>query len=283
MTLSIIIPTHARAVLVRRAVESVLASTNLPSEIVVVEDRTSDAELALSDFIANGRLKYLRNTSGSSGASATRNFGVRHATGSHVLFLDDDDILHADYIEKLMPILSGSSVWGFAASIVDQKIYKPRGIGSGVLSKRAKFRHKLSGMGMGFWVKRDVYSQIGGLDPLQKVDEDTDLCCRLIAAGYDPYYLNVPATYVNRDGMVSRLSSSHDRMTQVGCYFRTLEKNYDGLSRDRKAVEFLVDRVHRVICKSQELEKLNMLKPYKIGGFLKFFQYLRVVKYKIKT
>jgi glycosyltransferase involved in cell wall biosynthesis len=89
---SVVVPTHNRAGLVRRAVDSVLAQTVDDLEVIVVDDGSSDvtpsvlAELAASDR----RVRAVRHDE-PAGPPAARNRGIDEARGRFVAFLDDDD------------------------------------------------------------------------------------------------------------------------------------------------------------------------------------------------
>ncbi len=86
---SVIIPTYNRRTLVLRALGSVLEQTFKDSEILVVDDGSTDDTLeALKDFSQKVRvIRHERNL----GVSAARNTGVRASTAPLVAFLDSDD------------------------------------------------------------------------------------------------------------------------------------------------------------------------------------------------
>ena len=65
--ISVVIPTHRRGQLVVRAVESVLASSIKPAEIIVVEDQSHEALISLDKYINSGLVKYFQKPDDSSG------------------------------------------------------------------------------------------------------------------------------------------------------------------------------------------------------------------------
>lgn len=89
-SVSVVIPTLDRPMLVVRAVESVLNQTVLPIEIIVVIDGPDWTTKQTLENIDNPMLKICM-LSERSGGSVTRNVGVHHAQGEWVAFLDDDD------------------------------------------------------------------------------------------------------------------------------------------------------------------------------------------------
>jgi GT2 family glycosyltransferase len=86
--ISVIIPTFNRAWSLGRAVDSVLAQTVAPAEIIVVDDGSTDhTAKVLADY--ENRITVL--TQANAGVSSARNTGIRHSTGELVALLDSDD------------------------------------------------------------------------------------------------------------------------------------------------------------------------------------------------
>jgi glycosyltransferase involved in cell wall biosynthesis len=89
--ISVIIPTHNRPCLLKKAIESVRAQTFVNWELLVVDDGDAgSAECVVKEF-HDDRIKYLKTLSPSSGGGVARNMGVGFASGEYVAFLDDDD------------------------------------------------------------------------------------------------------------------------------------------------------------------------------------------------
>src|SRR5688572_14600861 len=87
---TILIPVYNRARLVLDAIESCLAQTWRPLEILVVDDgSTDDLAGALAGFSAAVRL--IRKDNG--GVSSARNLGIQAAKGDLIHFLDSDNLL----------------------------------------------------------------------------------------------------------------------------------------------------------------------------------------------
>jgi GT2 family glycosyltransferase len=85
---SVVIPTYNRARTIARAVESALAQTYASVEVVVADDGSSDdTGSVLADL--GPRVRHVRQAN--AGVSAARNFGMHHARGEFIAFLDSDD------------------------------------------------------------------------------------------------------------------------------------------------------------------------------------------------
>src|SRR4051812_10959922 len=88
LRVSVVIPTHSRASLVKRAVDSVIAQCIEGDEVIVVDDgSTDDTESALG--AVRDRIVYVRVPHG--GAGKARNAGLLRARNPLIGFLDSDD------------------------------------------------------------------------------------------------------------------------------------------------------------------------------------------------
>lgn len=120
---TVIIPTHKRQLLLRRALESIRAQT-LPDavEIIVVSDVIDGAtDAACAELLPATGIYVRRN--GLAGPSASRNLGLSLASGRHVLFLDDDDAWHPRLLEDLSAHLAqrpGKAVY-FNCTVVTER------------------------------------------------------------------------------------------------------------------------------------------------------------------
>jgi glycosyltransferase involved in cell wall biosynthesis len=101
--LSVIIPTYNRASVLARAVDSVLAQTCPPDEIIVVDDGSTDHT---GDVLAayGRRLSVIRQDNG--GVSRARNAGIRAASGDLIALLDSDDAWRPKKLEHQMAALT---------------------------------------------------------------------------------------------------------------------------------------------------------------------------------
>ncbi len=90
---SIIIPSHDRALLLLRLLESIGRQTCRDFEVVLVDDASTDREAyerINQQFSETWSLRYMRNAT-NRGAQYSRNCGVEAATGTWLAFVDDDD------------------------------------------------------------------------------------------------------------------------------------------------------------------------------------------------
>ena len=99
---SVILPVYNREALIARAVESVLAQTYQPIEILVVDDGSTDGtHAALEAFGDDITVLTQRHA----GVYAARNLALRHARGKLVAFIDSDDVWLPQRLELQVPLM----------------------------------------------------------------------------------------------------------------------------------------------------------------------------------
>jgi glycosyltransferase involved in cell wall biosynthesis len=103
LSVSIIIPVYNASKFVIETLESVLGQTYADWELILVDDGSADDSVELlQNFVRAHPLKarLFRHLHGENrGTSATRNLGLRHASGELVCFLDADDVWKPNFLE----------------------------------------------------------------------------------------------------------------------------------------------------------------------------------------
>ena len=98
MRVSVVVPTYNASGRLRRTIESVLAQTMPPHEIIIVDDGSTDDTKAVCAAFGDAII-YLPLTNG--GQQRARNLGVELATGEWISLLDHDDLWHPEYLAEL--------------------------------------------------------------------------------------------------------------------------------------------------------------------------------------
>ena len=100
---SVIIPMYNVEKYIVETLESLLAQTFQDFEVIVVNDCSTDKSRAIAKSYLEkfgGRMKLFDNEK-NSGPSASRNNGLRRATGEYVFFMDADDMLLLNGLEEI--------------------------------------------------------------------------------------------------------------------------------------------------------------------------------------
>ena len=94
MDISVIIPTHNRFELLKRALESVYSQSFQAKEIIIIDDGSTDNSSEIQKLFPHAKYIYQKNA----GVSSARNLGIKNSTCQWLAFLDSDDTWH---VEKL--------------------------------------------------------------------------------------------------------------------------------------------------------------------------------------
>jgi glycosyltransferase involved in cell wall biosynthesis len=195
--ISCIIPTHNRSAKVVLAIESILAQTYTELEILVVDDQSIDStkEVVEAMIQKDQRIRYFRNPN--KGANNARNFGIQHAKGKFIAFLDDDDVWMNSKLEKQFKLMStlgpefGVVYCTFARKKTTGKILRrhPSRFSSfknGNILDRLLKRNFITTSTL--FVKTEVFQKCGMFDPGYKSFQDWELLTR-IARDFHFFYL----------------------------------------------------------------------------------------------
>ncbi|MEJ2409319.1 MAG: glycosyltransferase family A protein [Novosphingobium sp.] len=116
---SVVIPLYNKAAHVATAIESVLAQSLAPSEIIVVNDCSSDGSRAIVSEFHDPRLRLFDRVRPGPGGYAARNLGIREARGDWIAFLDADDVWCQDHLAVLASAITEAPDAGVAATRFD--------------------------------------------------------------------------------------------------------------------------------------------------------------------
>ena len=100
---SVIVPTFNRSRFIVDCLESLLAQTLPPAELIVVDDQSSDATRALLATY-HDRIVQLETPS-QLGKPGAVNLGLAHATGDYIWVFDDDDVALPDALARFTDAL----------------------------------------------------------------------------------------------------------------------------------------------------------------------------------
>ena len=115
MLVSIVIPVYNVSAYVERCIKSVMSQTYSDIECIIVNDATQDdsivkCEQMIAEYDDSFRFSILHHKQ-NRGLSAARNSGTELARGEYIYYLDSDDEITDDCIEKLVaPMLKDDSI-----------------------------------------------------------------------------------------------------------------------------------------------------------------------------
>lgn len=185
---SIIIPCYNNEAFVEQAIKSAIAQTYENKEIIVIDDGSTDDSLAK---IRSFKRQIIWESQENKGAPRARNRGLALAKGKYVKFLDADDFLLPDTIEKQLTqaekipqthkkIVYGDAQWvdivgEFLTSVAPRAIKAEESPIAHILSQCPLTSCPLH--------RKDYLVEIGGFDPTIPKGQERDLHLRLVLAG----------------------------------------------------------------------------------------------------
>ena len=99
--ISIIVPVYNKKEYIKSCIDSLLKQTYKNIEIILVNDGSTDGSNIICDEYSgycNIVQIYHKNNAG---VSSARNFGIVKAKGEYICFIDADDIVANNYVERL--------------------------------------------------------------------------------------------------------------------------------------------------------------------------------------
>jgi glycosyltransferase involved in cell wall biosynthesis len=106
--ISVIIPTYNNANYILEAIETIIKQTYCKHEIIVIDDGSTDnTKEVLNELIENRVIRYYYQEN--KGPGAARNLGINRAKGEYITFLDADDSLTLDSLEKKYKLIRTDS------------------------------------------------------------------------------------------------------------------------------------------------------------------------------
>ena len=88
---SIIMPAYNNEHYIVESISSVLLQTYTNWELIVIDDASNDNTSSVLDRFTDKRIKLISNSI-NKGVAATRNIGIKAASGQYIAFLDSDDL-----------------------------------------------------------------------------------------------------------------------------------------------------------------------------------------------
>jgi len=179
ISVSVIVPCYNAAAYLAGAINSILAQDLSPSEVIVVDDASSDDSFAVASRYG-GIVRSERQHH--QGIGASRNRGITLAQGSVIAFLDADDLWPKWSLRRRMerlvkdPDLAG--VYGSVEAFISPEI--PVEARAQIHCPEGATPARLAGA---LLVRRAVFDRIGTFDSACAVGETMDWVARLDEAG----------------------------------------------------------------------------------------------------
>lgn len=215
MTLSIVIPTYGRTTSLARLLESIAQQTVAADEVIVV-DQNAEGTLD-SILLASGIETLVHIRLDEANAAAARNAGFAASSSTHVVFVDDDEVLESDFVSRVRETFASHAPVLCLWPVIYQldraaALRRWRRIASGKSPEGSTlFPVQRVGAG-GIAFEREYFRSIGGYDEtlfrFGRMSEDWELSLRMQRRGLT-IWLN------------SSLFVRHEAAVEGGCAIRS--------------------------------------------------------------
>ena len=170
---SVIVPAFNAERFLRQALESVLAQSYRPLDVIVVDDGSLDGTADIARSYTEVRYMHQSNQ----GHAAARNAGLRVASGEFVSFLDADDLWAPNKLELQVGYLLKHPEVGYA--IAKQRLFLEPGMRVPPWLRRELLQDDQAGYLLGtLVVRRSVLERIGAFDLAYRISCDSDWFAR---------------------------------------------------------------------------------------------------------
>ena len=224
---SVIVPNYNYGRYLGGAIESVLAQSYPETEIIVVDDGSTDDSLNVLHRY-EGRLRWMRQER--QGVSTARNRGAQESRGELLAFLDADDLWHPKKLERQVERLTADNGLGLihcGETVIDDHgrtlVVRCEG-GEGWVAE-ALLRYQrivVFGPGSPSLIPRRIFEEIGGFDARLTTFADWDLAYR-IACRYRIGCVRGPLVTIRSHGTSMQrnvLAMEHDMLLAYDKAFR---------------------------------------------------------------
>lgn len=269
-TVSVVIPTLNRCLLLKRAIDSVLNQSVSPNEVIVIDNGSSDETI---NMISTNYPDIIFLTEEKIGVSASRNQGIKKSNSEWVAFLDSDDVWEPFKLEKQLTFnnrfktnfrfIHTNETWIRNGKFLNQ-MKKHEKSGGDLFKNCLKLCCISPSSSM---IKKEVFKDYGFFDEELQVCEDYDMWVR-ITAKENVGYLSEPLV-IKYGGHADQLSKKYWGMDRFR--IKSLEKNINSnwFSKDQNkyAYETLIKKLQIVLsgAKNRNNTELSNIYSEKLG------------------
>lgn len=229
MKISILTPSFNHEKFIGFFLQSVLEQTFQNFELIIVDDCSTDNNVAQIDKFSDPRIKLIRHEF-NKGINATLNTAFENANGEYLMFLAGDDCLEPNALERIVKELDNSDdivlYTGLMRIDINGKKIEPFNI-------EIKDRYKILNTifmeqnclwSPGMSMRKDVFAKY--LYPL-----DTSMCLHQDTQMHVKLLLNIEPKFLDENLILYRFNDN------VG----NISRSFISLSRDRMETEILMD------------------------------------------
>lgn len=217
---SIIVPVYNVGGYLEEALNSLREQTYENLEFILIDDGSNDESGEFCDCISkvDGRFKVYHKEN--AGVSSARNLGIEKALGEYIMFLDADDKLEKNAVERLVEVVKKEDV---DVVVFEYTVDFPGGVSTkklhpelnGKMSIHDAIKHSIMPTNRFLWskiYKADIVKNLR-FDKALHLGEDTVFSCNAMLKGKVAFFLAEPLYhYVQSEDSATRKQFFDERM-----------------------------------------------------------------------
>ena len=277
-SVSVVIPCYNGLPYLTHALDSAIAQTHRPIQVIIVDDGSKDdSPEVIREYIRQHPkhpIELIQQPNG--GEPAARNTGIHAATGQWVAMLDTDDWWEPDKLEKQVAaaheagsdcvlVHTGVAVHLPDESVVQNDLEKPArrtGWCTASLLEPASIGHP------SIMIRRDALTQIGGYDESFRQSCDIDLYFRLSVVGTFAF---VPQHLLHYRKHEKQMSSS--QIDQIPFHHRAVRQFFD--AHPDQADKIGRQRIHEALCEHVAVKLESLWWRRNLADFRRLLDYAK--------
>lgn len=196
---AVVMPARNRASMVGRAIRSAQEQTVAPSEIIVIDDASTDG----TGDVARDLGATVITHEVAKGSGPARNAGIAHARSEWIAFLDSDDEWTPDHVERVSGFLHDQVLVSSPARTPTGQVRGNPWPWTIRLSPKRMLAPGNLVVTSGTFVRRDTLTAVGGFRALPRA-QDLDLWLRVLEAGPGVVLGGPTVIYYEHPGQASK-------------------------------------------------------------------------------
>ena len=268
---SVIIPCYNSEAYIFEAIQSVINQTWDSLEIIIVDDGSTDNSKKIIAQLIKPHKNIFFYTQKNQGACAARNLGIIKSKGEYIQFLDSDDILKSDKIERQISSLDNTKAITFCNTInfrddditnIISRTKKPNELDIyGLISKHYIFTPTVL-------IPRYIFLEYGMFNVKLKRAQEHEFNIRLASNDYKYVNLNFDGVYVRHHNSSTRISNQNIAGTEENDLYmlKLVKKNIEKycINDNDAKKELYTELIYLTIYKAQNHGNYGNFKGVKI-------------------
>jgi glycosyltransferase involved in cell wall biosynthesis len=201
--ISVVIPVYNHEPYVGAAIESLLAQTVTPREVICIDDGSTDGSASRVEALARRSPIIRFRSRPNQGAHRTLNEAIEAAQGAYVAILNSDDVYHRTRLARCLSVLEADPAISAVATEIDFIDGAGKAVKNAWYDKARAFYRNEGDLGLALVngnflmttsnlvVRRTLFAEVGGFANLRYA-HDLDFLLRLVAHGKRITILRAP-------------------------------------------------------------------------------------------